>query len=285
MNTYPTSDSAPGKWASIALTVLVHLALALFLFFGIRWQSEPAAPLEVGLSAAPPPAPRQTPPPQTPPQPQPVPKPTPKPPQETPPVQPPAPVKPPVTPEVAVKKPQEKEKPPVTASKPPPKKEESPQSKKPVEKPAEKPPVTPVKKEPPPAADPLDTQYLDNLLKQETERTQRNNANADLQQRLEAETRRIASNRGMDAYQNAIRTKIRGNLLKPPGLTGNPEAVFMVEQLPSGEVIRVRLVRSSGIPALDEAIERSIHRSSPLPLPEQRELFQREIALTFRPLE
>ena len=43
----------PGKWASLGLTLAVHLGLALFLFFGVRWQSAPPATLEVSLSGAP----------------------------------------------------------------------------------------------------------------------------------------------------------------------------------------------------------------------------------------
>ncbi|NMG43198.1 TonB C-terminal domain-containing protein, partial [Aromatoleum toluvorans] len=43
----------PGKWASAALTVVVHLGLIAFLVFGIRWQSSPPASLEVELVAAP----------------------------------------------------------------------------------------------------------------------------------------------------------------------------------------------------------------------------------------
>jgi colicin import membrane protein len=75
----------------------------------------------------------------------------------------------------------------------------------------------------------------------------------------------------IDKYRAAIAAKVRGNLLRPPGLSGNPEAVFEVDQLPSGEVLNVRLKRSSGVPALDEAIERAIRRSSPLPLPDEQE--------------
>jgi colicin import membrane protein len=44
-------------------------------------------------------------------------------------------------------------------------------------------------------------------------------------------------------------------------------------------------VRSSGIAALDDAIERAIRRSSPLPLPQNRELFQRTLELKFRPMQ
>ncbi|NMG77154.1 TonB C-terminal domain-containing protein, partial [Aromatoleum diolicum] len=43
----------PGKWASLALTVAVHLGLVAFLVFGVRWQSSPPAAMQVDLVAAP----------------------------------------------------------------------------------------------------------------------------------------------------------------------------------------------------------------------------------------
>jgi len=48
-------------------------------------------------------------------------------------------------------------------------------------------------------------------------------------------------------------------------VSGNPKVVFTVEELPTGEIISVRLVRSSGIAAFDEAVERGINKASPLP--------------------
>jgi colicin import membrane protein len=49
-------------------------------------------------------------------------------------------------------------------------------------------------------------------------------------------------------------------------------------------VLNLRLKRSSGVAALDEAIERAIRRSSPLPLPPNPSLFQRTLEFKFRPL-
>ncbi|MGJ9418620.1 cell envelope integrity protein TolA [Massilia sp. CMS3.1] len=46
---------------------------------------------------------------------------------------------------------------------------------------------------------------------------------------------------------------------------GNPKAVFKVEQLPTGEILSVRLSKSSGVPQFDDAVERGINKSSPLP--------------------
>ena len=92
-----------------------------------------------------------------------------------------------------------------------------------------------------------------------------------------------ASSRGKDAYIGKIRDKIRGNTVLPPGIQGNPEAVFKVTQLPSGEIIDIKLSKSSGNKALDEAIERAIKKSDPLPLPDQPNLFERVLELKYKP--
>ena len=46
---------------------------------------------------------------------------------------------------------------------------------------------------------------------------------------------------------------------------GNPKASFRVEQLPTGEIISVKKIKGSGIQAFDDAVEKGIIKSSPLP--------------------
>jgi len=84
-------------------------------------------------------------------------------------------------------------------------------------------------------------------------------------------------------WVDKVRAKIRGNIVLPPDLKGNPEALFLVTQLPTGEVLQARLVISSGHTAYDEAVLRAILKSSPLPKPDSPGLFERELKLTFRP--
>ncbi|MDW8313026.1 MAG: energy transducer TonB [Burkholderiales bacterium] len=86
-------------------------------------------------------------------------------------------------------------------------------------------------------------------------------------------------------YVNRIRTKVRSNIILAAEIPGNPEAIFEVNQLPTGEVVSVQLIRSSGHRAYDEAVERAILKSSPLPRPSDPELFQRRLVLRFRPYE
>jgi colicin import membrane protein len=86
-------------------------------------------------------------------------------------------------------------------------------------------------------------------------------------------------------YVDRIRTKIKMNVVLPSDIRGNPEAIFDVIQLPTGEVLSARLTKSSGHKAYDDAVERAILKSSPLPKPDRPEQFQRELQLKFKPQE
>ncbi len=87
------------------------------------------------------------------------------------------------------------------------------------------------------------------------------------------------------SYVDKILTKIKMNVVVPPDIKGNPEAIFDVIQLPTGEVLSARLVKSSGHKPYDEAVERAILKSSPLPRPDRPDQFIRELTLKFRPRE
>jgi colicin import membrane protein len=91
--------------------------------------------------------------------------------------------------------------------------------------------------------------------------------------------------RALNEYVRRIQAKVKSNWILPQDLKGNPEAVFLVSQLPTGDVVYARLIKSSGNPAYDTAVERAILKSSPLPVPASREDFARELKLTFRPLD
>ena len=86
-------------------------------------------------------------------------------------------------------------------------------------------------------------------------------------------------------YIDRIRTKIKTHIVPPSEIKGNPEVVFNIVQLPTGEVLSVRLVKTSGNALLDSAVERAILKSSPLPKPDRPEQWLREFNISFRPLE
>lgn len=241
----------PGRAASAALAALVHIALAILLVYGIRWQTRSPEAVEVELvrampsppapAAVAPPAPEPAPPPKL--EPKPEPKVEPKP-------------APPAKPDIALK---EKEKP--------------------------KPEPKPVPKvEPKPAPDKASRQLMTDALKRETAQIEARKAEQELAAIKAAQSASARSKATAD-YIGKIKGKIKGNLMLPPDIRGNPEAVFDVVQLPSGEILSVKLKKSSGHAAYDSAIERAILKSSPLPKPEQGDLFSRALELKFRPLE
>jgi colicin import membrane protein len=86
-------------------------------------------------------------------------------------------------------------------------------------------------------------------------------------------------------YIDRIRTKIKSNIVLPPDIKGNPEAIFDVIQLPTGEVMSARLRQSSGHSAYDQAVERAILKSSPLPKPDPPGEVRRDLLLKFKPRE
>jgi len=239
----------PGKAASAALAALVHLALAVLLVYGIRWQTRPPEAIEVELVRAMPAppapvveaAPEPAPPPKV--EAKPEPKVEPKP-------------APPAKPDIALK---EKEKP---------KPEPKPQPKV----------------EPKPEPDKASRQLQADMLKREQQQLEARKAEQELAQ-MKAAQAASARNKATADYIARIRGKIKGNIVLPPDLKGNPEAIFDVVQLPSGEILSVKLKKSSGHAAYDNAVERAILKSSPLPKPEQGDLFSRSLELKFRPLE
>ena len=88
-------------------------------------------------------------------------------------------------------------------------------------------------------------------------------------------------------YQSKIRAKIRSNVNQTLCGTGNPELKFEIGLLPTGQLNgSPKLTKSSGNTACDEAVERAIMLSEPLPLPpKEMSLFSqfRDLKLTFRP--
>ena len=88
------------------------------------------------------------------------------------------------------------------------------------------------------------------------------------------------------AYKAKIQAKIRGNVNKTLCADGNPELRFEIGLLPTGELSGTpKITKSSGSPACDDAVERAIIGSQPLPLPSDPGLFSnfRNLNLTFRP--
>lgn len=89
-------------------------------------------------------------------------------------------------------------------------------------------------------------------------------------------------------HRDQISAKVRGNTRLPDNVKGNPEVRCLVKLLPTGDVVSVKVTQSSGNPAYDEAVVRAIEKSSPLPLPTERDAraaFVPELSFVHRPKE
>ena len=251
------------KWIAAILAIAVHVAFVLFLIFSVNWQNRKPEPVTAELYV--PPAAEKIEPAKPPPEP---PKPElPKPQVEAkpPPVEPPKP-------DIALKEKQERAK-----------KDQAERERKEKEKQAAERRET----------ERREAEKKDQLEKRLAEARERQAREAEAlkaqaQRERQAQEKIAAAGARVKAdadYIRRIQAKIRGNVVVPPDMPGNPEAIFDVVQLPSGEIIDVQLDKSSGVRAYDEAVQRAILKSSPLPRPDSPDMFRRNITLKFRPLD
>jgi colicin import membrane protein len=279
----PAQDA--GRWSAFALAVAVHAAFIAVLVFSIRWQNRPPQPVTAELYApapkaavsepqapAPEPARKAEPPPEPVAKPEPAPPPPP-PPKTVPKPEPRAEKPDPQAAEIARKAKQDQERKAKEAAE----RDRKEREKKDAEK-----------RE-------ADKKKLDEQKRLVEARDRQARESADLKAQAEREkTVRDAQHKAVEAdvatrsraeidYIRRIQTKVKGNVTLPPDLAGNPEAIFDVVQLPTGEIIDAVLRKSSGVRAYDEAVQRAIQKSSPLPRPDRPELFQRTLTLKFRP--
>ena len=273
------SRPAP-KLAAGALALGVHVLFALLLVFGVSWQTQPPAPVMVDLWEALP---------SSPPPPRPLPRPRPKP------VKIPEPVK-----AVPARKPVVSEPPPVKApdialekKKAETKRLEKLQDIRQAEEKARAEAAKAARDK-----QLAEQKKRDQLLKMEEEDLMRRMADEEAastaRQSQLAEARAAASKRQtalagvVGEYRDLISAKVRGNTRVPDNLKGNPEVRCLVKLLPTGEVQSVQVTKSSGNLAYDEAVVRAIEKSSPLPLPADRDAraaFVPELSFVHRPKE
>ena len=282
----------PNRWPAIGLAVGVHALLLAFLWIGVSWQNNAPVAVEAEIwdvttqTAAPPPAP--------------VPAPEPEPEPETPPPQPaPKAVEPPPV----VEKPQPKQ-PDIALEREKKRKEELKRKQLEEERELEEEKRAEEKKakalaekkerelEEKKAKADAEKKEAEKKKKEEAEKKKKEEADkkkkaAEEQKKLDAaraeEMRRITGAAGNPTstgsaekstapridkgYTAAITAKVKGNTSYAGSLDepGNPTATFRVEQLPTGEIISVRKIKSSGVPSFDDAVEKGITKSSPLP--------------------
>jgi colicin import membrane protein len=105
-------------------------------------------------------------------------------------------------------------------------------------------------------------------------------------ERLAAEERAQYSQqlaRERDLYIAAIESAIQRKWQRPPGSAKDFRCKVLVKQIPSGDVIDVRVVESCGNIMLNSSVESAVRNASPLPLPANRDVYESELEITFVP--
>ena len=266
----------PRRWPAITLAVGVHALLLAFLWFGIDWQNNEPVQVEAEVwdmkvqAAAPPPPPPE----QVEPQPEPQPAPPPKVVEKQ--------VEQPVAPPPDIKLEREKKR------KEQLKKEQEQREEREAEKAREEAKA----KEQAEKKEAEKQQQLEE--KKEAEKkaaAEKKKAEKLAQAKTRAENDRLArlraeamksivgaagavgsaakatAPRSDTGYLASITSKIKSTTTYAGStdVPGNPKVTFRVEQLPTGEILSVKKIKSSGVPAFDDAVEKGIIKSSPLP--------------------
>ena len=245
----------PALGRSFVLAFVVHALLVGVMFLGVRWQSHEPDTVTVELWEAPAPAP------------------------------------PPPAPRVEAPKPAPAPPPPVVKPEPKVEKPDIAIREKPKPKPKPKPEPKAEPKAEPPKRDLAFEQRLREQVAVEQKALAEQQRLAEAQQR-ERELQALIAKKQADARQGALNAwivRISGRIRShiPVSVVeevqGNPEAIFDVTLLPTGEVLTAVRRKSSGNRAYDDAVERAILKSSPLPKPDDPGVFQRRLELVFRP--
>jgi colicin import membrane protein len=254
----------PSRWRALTLAVVVHAGLLFFLWAGVSWQSTPPVAVEAEVwdmkvqSAAPPPEP--VPEPKVEPD---VPPPPPKPVERPPEVEPT-----PKPPDIALEQAR------LRAKEVKEREEKKLAEKKLADAKAKK--LEEEEKKKQELAEKQKQEKADKLAKAKAEAAEKKKL-ADLRA---AEMQRITGAIGTSGtaakatapridsgYIASITAKVKSNttFLGSTDEPGNPRVVFKVDQSPTGEIMSARKIKSSGVASFDDAVEKGIIKSSPLP--------------------
>jgi colicin import membrane protein len=254
-----------GRLPALILALVVHAIFFAILVFSVSWQVKPSAPLMAEVWDSLPPS-------RNAPAPTPVPKPAPEPE-----VKPPQPVEPPIA----------KKPPPPEVEKAPPQPTKAEidlkvkQEREVVEKRAreekelaDKKKTDDLKKEQDKKKEELlkkqrdevaNQRALDNKIKEEQAASQARENQARAAQQA-------AQKAAADGYAQKIAALIRSRANVPDTVVGRPKVQIQLRLLVNGVVFDAKVIKPSGNPVYDEAIERAINGIQTWPLPDKPEL-------------
>ena len=84
-------------------------------------------------------------------------------------------------------------------------------------------------------------------------------------------------------YIVQVKDKIEKIWIRPSEPVNGLKCVARLSQIPGGKVVEVEVLTSSGNAAYDRSVRDAVLRASPLPVPKNPSLFDRNIVITFEP--
>ncbi len=268
-----------GILRSVALAVLVHGVLAIFLFAGIRWKTMPPEPVSAELFSPPPQTALATKPevpvvPEVKPAPKAEPKPEPKPPVVAK-IEPKSTLKPEPKVEIDTEKVAKKDKPkevkpPEKDPKDTKKDEKKPEPKKvakdePRDDKSRESPKKDIEPRPDSKKEEANREdYVKSMVAKAAAAEAKTRVGTGSSVNATAPTLTAGTDRGYGA-KVAGALKANTSYQIPEDLEGSPEAVFLVKLKPDCGIISVEVKKSSGLGSWDQAAERGIRRTNPFP--------------------
>lgn len=107
----------------------------------------------------------------------------------------------------------------------------------------------------------------------------RESVGAGFEQALDEEAARLAEERAESrtaSYVAAIVGRIERNWSRPPSARNDMRAELRIGLVPTGEVVSVDIIDSSGNAAFDRSAETAVRRAAPFDVPEDPGLFERQ---------
>jgi TonB family protein len=109
---------------------------------------------------------------------------------------------------------------------------------------------------------------------------------AELAQANAASAGEAANAQAAMSYHNAIYQAVKNNWSRPPSARNGMKALLLVELVPTGDVVNVTVVQSSGDAAFDRSAEAAVRSAGRLPVPPESDVFERyfrRLSLLFQP--
>jgi colicin import membrane protein len=123
--------------------------------------------------------------------------------------------------------------------------------------------------------------------RRQADEKRRRDAQAELDRQLAEEDELLAAadSGALAEYVALIRQKVERNWVRPPGAAAGLECELYVTQIPGGQVTGVRIGNCPADDAVRRSIEAAVLRASPLPMPANQALFERNLRFVFKPEE